>query len=53
MESIDALDLLNVGIGLFAVLGAIVYSIIKTKVDVDHMKSQITSLFDLWNNRDK
>ncbi len=53
MEAITLGEMLNIFIGLFAALSAIVYSLIKQKVDIEHMKKQITSLFDLWNSKDK
>tara|TARA_B100000700_G_scaffold158093_1_gene175347 strand:+ start:229 stop:411 length:183 start_codon:yes stop_codon:yes gene_type:complete len=58
MEGLEAVDLINIGLGLFVVLGGIVYSLIKTKLDVDNIKQvhgeKIKTLFDLFNNlRDK
>ena len=58
MEGLEAVDLINIGLGLFVELGGIVYSLIKTKLDVDNIKQvhgeKIKTLFDLFNNlRDK
>jgi len=54
MEGIDALDLLNTAIAAFAIIGAMVYAIIKTKVDVEHLTKKVETLFQLFNNlRDK
>tara|TARA_Y100000590_G_scaffold77327_1_gene85643 strand:+ start:383 stop:544 length:162 start_codon:yes stop_codon:yes gene_type:complete len=53
MEGVSWVDLFNLALGAFAVIGAIVYSLIRQKVDIEHMKKQITQLFDLWNSRDK
>ena len=54
MEGIDALDLLNTAIAAFAILGGMVYAIIKTKVDVEHLTKKVETLFNLFNNmRDK
>ena len=53
MGGVSWVDLFNLGLGAFAVTGAIVYSLIRQKVDIEHMKKQITQLFDLWNSRDK
>ena len=53
MEGVWWVDLFNLGLGAFAVTGAIVYSLIRQKVDIEHMKKQITQLFDLWNSLDK
>jgi hypothetical protein len=54
MEGLSAVDLINIGLGLFAVLGAIVYSLIKTKLDVENIKQvhgeKIKTLFDLFNS---
>ena len=50
MEGIDALDLLNTGIAAFAILGGMVYAIIKTKVDVEHLTKKVETLFQLFNN---
>ena len=49
----DGMELINTILIAAGILIPMVYAIIKTKVDVDHMKKQITSLFDLWNARDK
>ena len=43
----------NVCIGLSALLVAIPYAVIYSKLDIVYMKNQIISLFDLWNNRDE
>ena len=54
MDGIDALDLLNTAIAGFAILGGMVYAIIKTKVDVEHLTKKVETLFNLFNNmRDK
>ncbi len=53
MEGVSWVDLFNLGLGAFAVIGGIVYSIIRQSVDIQHMKKQITQLFELWNSRDK
>ena len=54
MEGLDALDLLNTAIAAFAILGGMVYAIIKTKVDVEHLTKKVETLFNLFNNmRDK
>ena len=53
MEGVSLVDLFNLVLGAFAVIGAIVYSLIRQKVYIEHMKKQITQLFDLWNSRDK
>ena len=54
MDGIDALDLLNTAIAAFAILGGMVYAIIKTKVDVEHLTKKVETLFNLFNNlRDK
>lgn len=58
MEGVGLVDLLNIGLGLFAILSAIVYSLIKTKLDVENIKQvhgdKIKTLFDLFNSmRDK
>ena len=53
MEGVSLVDLFNSALGAFAVIGAIVYSLISQKVDIEHMKKQITQLFNLWNRRDK
>ncbi len=54
MEGFDALDLLNTAIAAFAILGGMVYAIIKTKVDVEHLTKKVETLFNLFNNmRDK
>ena len=37
MESFDVFDLINTAIAAFAILGGMVYAIIKTKVDVEHL----------------
>ncbi|QDP54963.1 MAG: hypothetical protein Tp1123SUR197351_21 [Prokaryotic dsDNA virus sp.] len=50
MEGIDALDLLNTAIAAFAILGGMVYAIIKTKVDVEHLNKKVETLFNLVNN---
>ena len=42
MEGVSWVDLFNLAIGAFAVIGAIVYSLIRQKVDIEHMKKQIT-----------
>ena len=51
--SIDFFDIINTVLIACGILIPMVYAIIKTKVDVDHLKKQVTSLFDLWNSRDK
>ena len=43
----------NVCIDLSALLVAIPYAVIYSKLDIVYMKNQIISLFDLWNNRDE
>ena len=53
MEGVSWVDLFNLGLGVFGIIGAIVYSLIRQKVDIEHMKKQITQLFELWNSRDK
>jgi hypothetical protein len=54
MEGLDTLDLLNTAIAAFAILGGMVYAIIKTKVDVEHLTKKVETLFNLFNNmRDK
>jgi DNA gyrase inhibitor GyrI len=53
MESFGALDLLNTAIAAFAILGGMVYAIIKTKVDVEHLTKKVETLFQLWNDRNK
>ena len=50
MEGFDALDLLNTAIAAFAILGGMVYAIIKTKVDVEHLTKKVETLFNLFNN---
>ena len=56
MEGIQPLDLLNTAIAALAIVGAMVYAIIKTKVDVEHLNKKVETLFQLfneWNNRGK
>ena len=53
MEEVSTLDIINTAIPAIAILGGLIYAIIRLHVDVEHIKKQITSLFDLWNSRDK
>ena len=46
--------LINTGIAIFAILSGIVYAIIKTKIDVEHLTKKVETLFTLFNSmRDK
>jgi hypothetical protein len=50
----DVFDLINTGIAIFAILSGIVYAIIKTKIDVEHLTKKVETLFTLFNTmRDK
>ncbi len=54
MEGFDALDLINTAIAAIDILAGMVYAIIKTKVDVEHLTKKVETLFNLFNNmRDK
>ena len=53
MESFDVFDVINTAIAAFAILGGMVYAIIKTKVDVEHLTKKVETLFQLWNDRNK
>jgi len=45
----DVFDLINTGIAVFAVLSGMVYAIIKTKIDVEHLTKKVETLFNLFN----
>ena len=45
----DVFDLINTGIAVFAVLSGMVYAIIKTKIDVEHLTKKVETLFNLLN----
>ena len=45
----DVFDLINTGIAVFAVLSGLVYAIIKTKIDVEHLTKKVETLFNLFN----
>ena len=45
----DVYDLINTGIAVFAVLSGMVYAIIKTKIDVEHLTKKVETLFNLFN----
>ena len=45
----DVFDLINTGIAVFAVLSGMVYAIIKTKIDVEHLTKKVEILFNLFN----
>ena len=52
----DVFDLVNTGIAIFAILSGIVYAIIKTKIDVEHLTKKVETLFSLFNemrNKDR
>ena len=40
---------INTYMPLIGFVGALVFAVIKLYVDVEHMKKQITRLFDLYN----
>tara|TARA_B100000214_G_scaffold370383_1_gene344946 strand:- start:9641 stop:9784 length:144 start_codon:yes stop_codon:yes gene_type:complete len=42
---------INTYMPLIGFVGALVFAVIKLYVDVEHMKKQITSLFDLYNKK--
>tara|TARA_Y100001968_G_C19065326_1_gene575708 strand:+ start:142 stop:321 length:180 start_codon:yes stop_codon:yes gene_type:complete len=48
-SEIDVFDLINTGIAVFAVLSGMVYAIIKTKIDVEHLTKKVETLFNLFN----
>jgi len=45
----DVFDLINTGLAVFAVLSGMVYAIIKTKIDVEHLTKKVETLFNLFN----
>ena len=45
----DVFDLINTGIAVFAVLSGMVYAIIKTKIDVEHLTKKVETLFNIFN----
>ena len=45
----DVFDLINTGIAVFAVLAGMVYAIIKSKIDVEHLTKKVETLFNLFN----
>ena len=50
----DVFDLINTGMAVFAILSGMVYAIIKTKIDVEHLTKKVETLFNLFNTmRDK
>ena len=51
MDSVTLSDILNVLVPVIGGLSVIIYSLIKLHVDVGHIKKQITTLFDLHNNK--
>jgi len=53
MSEISVLDIINTAIPALIVLGGVIFALIKIHVDCEHMKKQITTLFELWNSRDK
>ncbi len=53
MEEVRTLDIINTAIPAIAILGGMIFALIRLHVDVEHIKKQITTLFELWNSRDK
>ena len=45
----DVFDLIHTGLAVFAVLSGMVYAIIKTKIDVEHLTKKVETLFNLFN----
>ena len=45
----DVFDLINTGLAVFAVLSGMVYAIIKTNIDVEHLTKKVETLFNLFN----
>ena len=53
MEEVSTLYIINTAIPAIAILGGMIFALIRLHVDVEHIKKQITTLFELWNTRDK
>ena len=45
------MDVINILIPILGGVSVVIYSLIKLHVDVGHIKKQITTLFELHNNK--
>lgn len=51
MEEVKLMDVINILIPILGGVSVVIYSLIKLHVDVGHIKKQITTLFELHNNK--